>query len=141
DCGAPGVEVPGGPDLRRLRRRVLRWPLGPASLRCAVPDARLPSPPAGTARARRRGGRCPVSGLTPRQRSILRAYGGWMRADILSEPDRGIAHAKQSRCGTTNYRVDGEEFWMQTTARGIELSRPTGYDAEPCEVLPWSAVA
>jgi hypothetical protein len=82
-----------------------------------------------------------MSGLTPRQRSILRSYGGWMLADILIDPDPGIAQAKQSRCGTTNYRVDGEEFRMQTTARGIELSRPTGDGAEPCEVLPWSAVA
>jgi hypothetical protein len=82
-----------------------------------------------------------VSGLTPRQRAILRAYRGWMLADILIDPDRGIAYAKQSRCGTSNYRVDGEEFWMQTTARGIELSRQTGDGAERCEVLPWSAVA
>jgi hypothetical protein len=82
-----------------------------------------------------------VSGLTPRQRAILRAYGGWMLADILIDPDRGIAYAKQSRCGTSSYRVDGEAFWMQTTARGIELSRRTGDGAERCEVLPWSAVA
>jgi hypothetical protein len=64
-----------------------------------------------------------------------------MLTDILIDPDQGIAYAKQSRCGTSNYRVDGEEYWMQTTVRGIELSRRTGDGAEPCEMLPWSAVA
>jgi len=83
-----------------------------------------------------------VSGLTPRQRAILRAYGGWMLADILIDPDRGVAQAKQSHYGTTSYRVGGEEFRMQTTARGIELRRWTDDDGSgPCEVLPWSAVA
>jgi hypothetical protein len=81
-----------------------------------------------------------VSVLTPRQRAILRAYGGWMLADILMDPDRGIAHAKQSHYGTSSYRVDGEEFRMQTTARGIELRRWTDDGSGPCEVLPWRAV-
>lgn len=88
-----------------------------------------------------RDGWCPVSVLTPRQRAVLRAYGGWMLADILIDPDQGIAHAKQSHYGTTSYRVDDEEFRMQTTARGIELSRWTDDGSGPFEVLPWSAVA
>ena len=64
-----------------------------------------------------------------------------MLADILIEPDRGIAQAKQSRYGATSYRVGGEEFRMQTTARGIELRRWTDDGSGPCEVVPWSAVA
>jgi hypothetical protein len=64
-----------------------------------------------------------------------------MLADILIDPDRGIAQAKQSHYGTTSYRVGGEEFRMQTTARGIELRRSTDDGSGPCEVLPWSAVA
>jgi hypothetical protein len=47
-----------------------------------------------------------------------------MLDDILIDPDQGIAHANQAHYGTTSYRVGGEEFQMQTTARGIELSRP-----------------
>jgi hypothetical protein len=80
--------------------------------------------------------------VTPQQRAILRAYGGWMLADILIDPGRGIAHAKQSHYGTTSVRVEGEEFWMQTTSRGIELSRQSiGSDRSECEVLPWSQIA
>jgi hypothetical protein len=83
-----------------------------------------------------------VSGLTARQRAILRAYGGWMLADILIDPDRGISHAKQSCYGSSGYRLHGEEFWMNTTARGIELYQ---FDADGGrqndDLLPWSAVA
>jgi hypothetical protein len=32
--------------------------------------------------------------MTLRQLAILRAYGGWMLADILIDPDHGIAQAK-----------------------------------------------
>ena len=49
-----------------------------------------------------------MSVLTPRQRAILRAYGGWMLADILIDPDRGVAQAKQSHYGTTR-RMAGFE--------------------------------
>jgi hypothetical protein len=80
--------------------------------------------------------------VTPRQRAILRAYGGWMLADILINPGRGIAHTKQSHYGTTSFRVEGEEFWMQATSRGIELSRRSiGTDRSVCEFLPWSRIA
>jgi hypothetical protein len=80
--------------------------------------------------------------VTPRQRAILRAYGGWMLADILINPGRGIAHAKQSHYGTTSFRVEGEEFWMQATSRGVELSRRSiGSDRSVCEVVLWSRIA
>ena len=80
--------------------------------------------------------------MTPRELAILRGYGGWMLADILIDPDRGIAHAKQSRYGCSSFRVQGEEFWMDTTSRGIELSR---YDStgvrRVCDVVGWSQIA
>jgi hypothetical protein len=80
--------------------------------------------------------------MTPRELAILRGYGGWMLADILIDPDRGIAHAKQSRYGCSSFRVEGEEFWMDTTSRGIELSR---YDStgvrRVCDVVGWSQIA
>jgi hypothetical protein len=83
-----------------------------------------------------------VSVLTARQRAILRAYGGWRFADVLIDPDRGIRRAKQSCYGSSGFRVDGEELWMNTTARGIELYR---FDVDGTrqnyDVLPWSTVA
>jgi hypothetical protein len=83
-----------------------------------------------------------MSGLTPRQQAILRAYGGWMLADILIDPHRGISHAKQSCYGSSSYRVHGEEFWMNTTARGIELYRlDADGGRQNNDVLPWSSVA
>jgi hypothetical protein len=80
--------------------------------------------------------------MTPRQLAILRGYGGWMLADILIDPDRGISHAKQSRYGRTSFRVEGEEFWMETTPHGIELSSwTTGAERRVCEVVRWSQIA
>ena len=65
-----------------------------------------------------------------------------MLADILIDPERGISHAKQSCYGCSGFRVDGEEFWMNTTVRGIELYQ---WDADgvrqDCDLLPWSKVA
>jgi hypothetical protein len=80
--------------------------------------------------------------MTPRQLAILRRYGGWMLADILINPDRGIAHAKQSRYGCSAYLVEGEEFWMDTTPRGIELFRwDSAGERRVCEVLGWPRIA
>jgi hypothetical protein len=82
--------------------------------------------------------------MTPRQLAILREYGGRMLADLLINPDRGISHAKQSRYGRTSFPVEGAEFWMETTSRGIELPRwstDTGTERRVCEVVPWSQVA
>lgn len=65
-----------------------------------------------------------------------------MLADILIDPERGIRHAKQSRYGCSGFRVDGEEFWMNTSARGIELYRWDGDGVrQNCDLLPWSTVA
>ena len=80
--------------------------------------------------------------MTPRQVAILRGYGGWMLADILINPDRGIAHAKYSRYGCSAFLVEGEEFWMDTTPRGIELSRwDSAGERRVYEVLGWSRIA
>jgi hypothetical protein len=80
--------------------------------------------------------------MTPRHQAILRAYGGWMLADILVHPERGIAHAKHSRYGCSAFVVEGEEFWMDTTSRGIELSRwDSAGERRVCEVLGWSSIA
>jgi hypothetical protein len=80
--------------------------------------------------------------MTPRQLAILRDYGGWMLADILIDPDHGIAQAKQSRYGCTSFRVEGEEFCMDTTARGIQLCRWEADGArQNDDLLPWSTVA
>jgi hypothetical protein len=80
--------------------------------------------------------------MTPRQLAILRRYGGWMLADILINPDRGIAHAKYSRYGCSAFLVEGEEFWMDTTPRGIELSRwDSAGERRVCEVLGWPRIA
>jgi hypothetical protein len=79
--------------------------------------------------------------MTARQLAILREYGGWMLADILIDPDRGIAQAKQSRYGCTSFRVEGEEFCMATTARGIQLYRWEADGArQNYDLLPWSRV-
>jgi hypothetical protein len=65
-----------------------------------------------------------------------------MLADILIDPERGISHAKQSCYGCSGFRVDGEEFWMNTTARGIELYRWDGDGVrQNCDLLLWSTVA
>jgi hypothetical protein len=65
-----------------------------------------------------------------------------MLADILIDPERGIHHAKQSCSGCSGFRVDGEEFWMNTTARGIELYRWDGDGVrQDCGLLPWATVA
>lgn len=65
-----------------------------------------------------------------------------MLADILIDPERGISHAKQSCYGCSGFRVDGEEFWMNTTARGIELYRWDGDGVrQNFDLLPWSTVA
>ncbi|MFW6034275.1 MAG: hypothetical protein ACOC9R_03990 [bacterium] len=83
-----------------------------------------------------------MTALTPRELAILRSYGGWMLADILIDPDRGIAHAKQSRYGCTGFRVQGEEFWMQTTPQGIQLSRrEANSERRVLEVLRWTKIA
>ena len=80
--------------------------------------------------------------MTPRELAILRAYCDWMLADILIDPDRGIAHAKQSRYGCSSFRVKGEEFWMDTTSRGIELSRYNSTRVRRvCDVVGWSQIA
>jgi hypothetical protein len=83
-----------------------------------------------------------MSVLTPRQRVILRGYARGKLADILIDPERGIREARQSRYGRSGFRVDGEEFWVLTTARGIELCRldSDGVD-RACDVLAWSAIA
>jgi hypothetical protein len=83
-----------------------------------------------------------VTTMTPRQLAILRRYGGWMLADILINPDRGIAHAKHSRYGCSAFLVEGEEFWMDTTSRGIELSRwDSAGERRVREVLGWPSIA
>jgi len=83
-----------------------------------------------------------VTTMTPRQLAILRRYSGWMLADILIHPDRGIAHAKHSRYGCSAFRVEGEEFWMDTTSRGIEMSRwNSAGERRVCEVLGWPRIA
>jgi hypothetical protein len=73
---------------------------------------------------------------------ILRGYAREKLADILTDPERCIREARQSRYGRSGFWVDGEEFWMLTTARGIELTR---LDTDPVDqtydVLPWSAIA
>jgi hypothetical protein len=80
--------------------------------------------------------------MTPRQLAILRRYGGWMLADILINPDRGIAHAKHSHYGCSAFLVEGEEFWMDTTPRGIELSRwDSAGERRVFEVLGWPRIA
>lgn len=65
-----------------------------------------------------------------------------MIADILINPEQGIGHAKQSCCGCSGFGVGGEEFWMNTTARGIQLYR---WDSDGVrrdyDLLPWSTVA
>jgi len=82
-----------------------------------------------------------MSVLTPRQRVILRGYARGKLADILTDPERGIRQARQSRYGRSGFCVGGEEFWMLTTARGIELTRldTDGVD-QSCDVLPWSTI-
>jgi hypothetical protein len=83
-----------------------------------------------------------VTTMTPRQLAILRRYGGWMLADILINPDRGIAHAKYSRYGCSAFLVEGEEFWVDTTSRGIELSRwDSAGERRVVEVLGWPRIA
>jgi hypothetical protein len=80
--------------------------------------------------------------MTPRQLAILRAYGGWMLADILINPDSGIAHAKYSRYGCSASLVKGEEFWMDTMSRRIELSRwDSAGERRVREVLGWPRIA
>jgi hypothetical protein len=80
--------------------------------------------------------------MTPRQLAILRGYGGWVLADILINPDRGIAHAKYSHYGCSAFLVEGEEFWMDTTPRGIELFRwDSAGERRVCEVLGWPRIA
>jgi len=80
--------------------------------------------------------------MTPRKLAILRRYGGWMLADILVHPDRGIAHAKHSSYGCSTFLVEGEEFWMDTTSRGIELSRwDSAGERRVREVLGWPSIA
>jgi hypothetical protein len=65
-----------------------------------------------------------------------------MLTDILINPDRGIAHAKHSRYGCSAFLVEGEEFWMDTTSRGIELSRwDSKGERRVCEVLVWPRIA
>jgi hypothetical protein len=65
-----------------------------------------------------------------------------MLADILIDPERGIGHAKQSCYGCSGFAVEGEEFWMNTTACGIELYRWDGDGVrQDCDLLPWSTVA
>ena len=65
-----------------------------------------------------------------------------MLADILINPDRGIAHAKHSHYGCSAFLVEGEEFWMDTTPRGIELSRwDSAGERRTCEVLGWPRIA
>jgi hypothetical protein len=65
-----------------------------------------------------------------------------MLADILIDPERGIDHANQSCYGCSGFLVDGEVFWMNTTARGIELYRWGGHSVrQNCDLLPWPTVA
>lgn len=80
--------------------------------------------------------------MMPRQLAILREYGGWMLADILTDPDHWIAQAKQSRYGCTSFRVEGDEFCMNTTARGIQQYRwETDGARQNYDLLPSSRVA
>jgi hypothetical protein len=65
-----------------------------------------------------------------------------MLADILIDPQQGISHAKQSCYGCSGFRVDGEEFWMNTSVRGIELYRWDGDGVrQDRDLLLWSTVA
>jgi hypothetical protein len=83
-----------------------------------------------------------MSALTARQRVILRGYARGKLADILTDPERGIRRGEAVPYGRSGLCVDGEEFWMLTTTRGIELTRldTDGVD-QACDVLAWSAIA
>lgn len=76
--------------------------------------------------------------LTQREQEILRRYGGWLLAHILTSPDAEISHAKTSFYGCSGFTVEGVEHWMQTTAKGIELGFRYGEPAT--DVLTWGKV-
>jgi hypothetical protein len=79
-----------------------------------------------------------MSPLTRREQQILRSYGGWMLAAILTRPDTGTPQARASQSGASHYRVGSDEYhWMQTTPAGIELR---DREHRTIETLTWTRI-
>lgn len=75
--------------------------------------------------------------LTRHEQQIAARYGSQMVC-LVAGCSFDLAHIKSSVYGASDFWVDGEKFWMQTTGRGIELQHRLG-DA-PVHVLAWAAV-
>ncbi len=61
--------------------------------------------------------------MTPQQAKILRAYGGWVLADLALDTDSAISRTINSFWGCSDYA--GQDWWMQTTSKGIEVRERT----------------
>jgi len=78
-----------------------------------------------------------VKGLTRREQIIARRYGSAMVC-LLAGCCFDLAHIKSSVAGASDFKVEDDTFWMQTTPKGIALSRCIGLDVE--ELLTWGKV-
>lgn len=78
-----------------------------------------------------------MSALTRREQIIARRYGSTMVC-LLSGCAFDLAHIKSSVAGASDFMVEDEKFWMQTTPKGITLSADVY--GKPSEVLTWGKV-
>lgn len=90
--------------------------------------------------------------LTRRQQQIAHRYG--LRCTIARCTSGATGHLKSSMYGATGYRVGSDEYWMDTTAKGIEIRSPGNtdriithngrqfhYAGEPDDTITWAALA
>lgn len=71
------------------------------------------------------------------EQKIAARYGSSMVC-LVARCSCDLSHIKSSVYGCSDFLLDGEKFWMQTTNRGIELQRHLG--DQPEHVLPWGRV-
>lgn len=75
--------------------------------------------------------------LSRHEQQIAARYGGAMVC-LVARCVFDLAHIKSSVYGASDFIVDGQRYWMQTTNKGIELRRQLG--EAPEHVLSWNRV-
>ena len=75
--------------------------------------------------------------MTRHEQQIAARYGCPMVC-LVASCFVDLAHIKSSCRGQSDFRINDEKFWMDTTDRGIELRATLGQPA--VHVLPWSHI-
>lgn len=75
--------------------------------------------------------------MTRHEQQIANRYGSPMVC-LVASCFVDLSHIKSSCRGQSDFRVNGEKFWMDTTNRGIELRHTLGQPA--AHVLPWGHI-